>query len=198
MSKHWNPPTRTAKFKPSRIRREPVQLVPDVPAKGRKPVRLSDSRQMWFGVTGVVLMAAALVVVIVGVAIFTFTRGDPDAAARAAQFAQCYAADGPNCVVDGDTISVNGEKVEIAGIVAPEIQGAQCDAERAKGIDAAVQLAALLNSGSVALSRPFRDGYGRVARTVEVKGQDVGQRLTDMGAVREYQGSKPNWCAAAS
>ena len=197
MSKPWTPPRHTAKFKPSRIRRAPVQLVPDVPGKARKPVRLSDREQMWFGVTGVVLMAAAVAAVVMGIAIFTFTRDDPDAAARADRFAQCYDAYGSNCVLDGDTITVAGQKMQIAGITAPAIQGAQCDDERTRGIDAAVRLADLLNSGQVTVSRPFRDEYGRVVQSVQVKGEDVGQRLMDAGIARKYEGTKPNWCTSA-
>ena len=158
-------------------------------------MRLSDSEQMWFGVTGILLFAAALVVVITGIAIFTFTRDDPAAAARAQRFAQCYDATGANCVLDGDTIYVRGARVEIAGITAPEIQGAHCDSERSKGIDAAVQLAALLNSGPVTVSRPFRDDYGRLAQKVQVKGEDVGRTLLDSGAVQKWKGLKRRWCS---
>ena len=199
MSKHFTPPARKAPLKPSRIRRQPVKLVPDAPAAAvRKPVRLSDTEQMWFGVTGVLIFAAALVVLTVAAAIFTFTRDDPDAAARAARFAQCYNASGPNCVLDGDTMYVAGKKVEIAGITAPQIQGAQCDAERDKGIDAAVQLESLLNSGKVTVSPPSRDFYGRVAQTVQVNGADVGQMLMNSGAVRQYDGTNRSWCASAA
>ena len=196
MSKHFTSPARKVPLKPSRIRRQPVQLVPDVPkAAVRKPVRLSDREQMWFGVTGVLIMAAALVVLIVAAAIFTFTRDDP--AAEAPAFPQCYASGGSNCVLDGDTIYFGGQRVEMAGIAAPAIQGAQCDAERDKGIAAAMGLAALLNRGQVTVSPPSRDFYGRIAQTVEVNGVDVGQTLSDQGLVRTYDGTKPNWCASA-
>jgi len=196
VSKHFAPPAHRAPLKPSRIRRKPVQLVPDVPAEAtRKRVRLTDAEQMWFGVTGVTLFAAAIAVLIVGISIATFTRDDPAAAARARHFAQCYDAYGPNCVLDGDTIYVAGQRVEIAGVTAPEIQGAHCDAERTKGIDAAVQLAALLNSGPVTVGRPYRDDYGRIAQKVEVKGEDVGRTLMDAGAVQKYKGMKRRWCA---
>jgi endonuclease YncB( thermonuclease family) len=193
MSKPWTPPKHTAKLKPSRIRREPVQLVPDVPAAAaRKPVRLSDREQMWFGVTGVLLFAAALTALIVGIAIATLTHDDPDAAARARRFAQCYEG-GQNCVVDGNTIFVRGQRVEIAGVTAPEIRGAQCDAERDRGIDTAVKLAAFLNSGSVAVGQPFRE-YGREVRKVEVKGRDVGDWMIAASLAREDRGGKQSWC----
>ena len=196
MSKHWSPPARAAKPKPSRIRREPVRLVPDAPAAAtRKPVRLSDSEQMWFGVTGVLIFAAAIVVLTVAAAIFTFTRDEP-AAAQGPRFAQCYNANGSDCVQNGDTITVGGQRVEIAGIVAPAIQGAHCDAERDKGIEAAMGLASLLNRGLVTVSPPARDYSGRVAQTVQVNGTDVGQSMINLGLARPDDSNR-GWCSAS-
>ena len=186
MSKHFTPPARKAPLKPSRIRRQPVKLVPDAPAAAaRTPVRLSDSEQMW---CGVVLTVAA--------AIFTFTRDDP-AAAQGPRFAQCYNANGSDCVQDGDTITVGGQRVEIAGIVAPAIQGASCDAERDKGIESAMGLASLLNRGQVTVSPPARDYSGRVAQAVQVNGADVGQSMINLGLARPDDGSNRGWCSAS-
>ena len=197
MSKHFAPPARKTPLKPSRIRRQPVKLVPDAPAAAtRKPVRLSDSEQMWFGVTGVLIFAAAIVVLTVAAAIFTFTRDDP-AAAKGPRFAQCYNANGSDCVQDGDTITVGGQRVEIAGIVAPAIQGARCDAERDKGIEAAMGLASLLNRGQVTVSPPARDTNGRVAQSVQVNGTDVGQSMINLGLARPDDGSNRGWCSAS-
>lgn len=197
MSKHFAPPARKTPLKPSRIRRQPVKLVPDAPAAAaRKPVRLSDSEQMWFGVTGVLIFAAAIVVLTVAAAIFTFTRDDP-AAAQGPRFAQCYNANGSDCVQDGDNITVGGQRVEIAGIVAPAIQGARCDAERDKGIEAAMGLASLLNRGQVTVSPPARDYGGRVAQAVQVNGADVGQSMINLGLARPDDGSNRGWCSAS-
>ena len=51
----------------------------------------------------------------------------------AASFALC--AEGPRttCVVDGDTFWLNGEKVRIADINAPETHSAGCPEEQALG-----------------------------------------------------------------
>ena len=197
MSKHFAPPARKTPLKPSRIRRQPVKLVPDAPAAAtRKPVRLSDSEQMWFGVTGVLIFAAAIVVLTVAAAIFTFTRDDR-AAAQGPRFAQCYNANGSDCVQDGDTITVGGQRVEIAGIVAPAIQGARCDAERDKGIEAAMGLASLLNRGQVTVSPPARDTSGRLAQNVQVNGTDVGQSMINLGLARPDDGSNRGWCSAS-
>jgi len=197
VSKHFTPPARKAPLKPSRIRRQPVKLVPDAPAAAtRKPVRLSDSEQMWFGVTGVLIFAVAIVVLTVAAAIFTFTRDEP-AAAQGPRFAQCYNANGSDCVQDGDTITVGGQRVEIAGIVAPAIQGARCDAERDKGIESAMGLASLLNRGQVTVSPPARDYSGRVAQAVQVNGADVGQSMINLGLARPDDGTSRGWCSAS-
>lgn len=196
MSKHWKPGKTTVALRPavrpSRIRREPVRLEPAPdPAKAEARAR---EREMWGGVTGVLLFAAALAVLVVGVSAATIFRDDPDAAARAKRFDQCYNALGPNCVLDGATIYVARQKVTIAGVDAPQIQDARCDAERSRGIDAAVRLADLLNSGKVTVSAPFHDAQGRGVRKVQVNGEDVGAVMVEAGVAREYDGARQSWC----
>lgn len=148
---------------------------------------------MWLGVAGIILFAVVLATVIFGISAATIVEDDPAADARAAQFDQCYNG-GANCVADGDTIYVAGEKVVIAGIAAPRIQDANCSDERSRGIDTAVRLANLLNSGTVTLGTAFRDPYGRRVRDVQVRGEDVAQRLLNDGLAREYTGERPNYC----
>jgi micrococcal nuclease len=192
VSKHWKPGKKTVELapaaRPSRIRRDP-------PPVERKVEPRTDEEEVWFGVAGVLLIAAVLAALTVGIGVATFSRYDPSAAAaNAAQFDQCYNSDGPNCVLDGDTIYVAGEKVQIAGMEAPKIQGAQCDGERSRGISAAVQLADLLNSGRVTVSGTFRDPYGRDVRKVQVNGQDAGKAMIDAGVARRYNGKQKAWC----
>ena len=198
MSKHWTPKRKPVVLRPkgSRIRREPVRLSGSVaPEKPRTAVRTRE-QEMWGGVAGVALIAIALVAVIVGVSIATISRVDPVADARALQYDQCYNG-GQNCVVDGNTIYVAGQKVAIAGVDAPRIEGAACSDERTRGIDAATRLAGFLNGGAVTLSEPFPE-YGREVRAVEVKGRDVGQWMIGAGIARESLGQKSNWCSAAN
>jgi micrococcal nuclease len=196
VSKHWNPGKKTvalnAVVRPSRIRREPVRLEPQLdPVKAEARAR---EREMWGGVAGVVLFGVALAVLVVGISVATIFHEDRAAAARALRFGQCYNAQGPNCVLDGGTIYVRGTKVVIAGIDAPQIQGAGCAAETDRGIDAAVRLADLLNSGKVSVGAPFRDEYGRDVRKVSVDDEDVGGTLIEAGAAREYDGKPQGWC----
>jgi len=194
MSMHWKP---EANAKPvvlgkSRIRRDPVQLQPQAPI--RKTIRRTNEQEMWFGVTGVLLITAAIVAATVGISIATYTRFDPVAAAQERRFSQCYNAVGPNCVVSGDTISISGAKVQIAGLDAPGIQAARCDSERSQGIQAALRLADLLNSGRVTVSGTFRDRAGREVRKVRVKDRDVADAMIDAGVAHAYGDAPRNWC----
>ena len=181
MSKHWKPGKKTVELnpapRPSRIRREPVQLNPNVPARPQRPINYREI-ELYGGIAGILLFAALIAAMIIGLAIFTVFRDDPAADARALQFSQCYNAQGPNCVLDGDTIYVDNQRVEVAGIDAPSIADAKCDAEHDRGIAAATELAMILNSGPVTLGEPFRDSLtGRTVRKVEVKGRDVAPRM---------------------
>jgi endonuclease YncB( thermonuclease family) len=134
-----------------------------------------------------------LTIVVFGIAFATYSQYDPSTAAAEARFGQCYSGV-PNCVVDGDTFQVAGKKVQIAGIVTPQISNAKCDAERSRGIDAATRLAELLNSGSVSAGPTFRDELGRDVRKVKVDGQDVAPMMIGAGVARETGSETEGWC----
>ena len=192
---HWNPARQPATLGKSRIRRDPalvskIRREPVLAAKKAEP--RTDEEEMLFGVLGVLLIVAAVVALILGLAMFTIFKM-ADGAPPAGHFGQCYNENGANCVMDGDTIYVAGEKVEIAGMDAPEVLDARCAGERSRGIAAAVAMADLLSSGPVTVGRPFRDEYGRVVRTVKVKDKDVGQTMIRDGLAQ--RAGKPNkWC----
>lgn len=193
---HWKPAKKTVELatpaRPSRIRREPVQLNPNVPERKPRPVNYRE-RDMYLGIAGIMAFAAAIGAGILMFAVFTVVHDDPAADARYNQFNQCYAATGPNCVLDGGTIYVNNARVAIAGIEAPAINGAKCDRERDRGIGAATLLAMLLNSGPVSVGPAFTDQSGRAVHKVSVKGRDVAQTMIDQDAVHEA-GSGLFWC----
>lgn len=184
-------------IRPSRIRREPpVRMVSA--AELRKAEAKAREREMWGGVAGVALFGAAIAVLAIAIGVMTSFKFDAKkAAAEEARFVQCYSADGGNCVANGDTISVGGEKFGIAGIEAPKIQGYRCEAERNRGIDAATRLADLLNGGNVTVSRAFTDSSGRTVRHVLVNGQDIGKTMISENLAREPGSHDPDWCAPA-
>lgn len=118
------------------------------------------------------------------------------ASATSASFGYCPAGGGTNCVVDGDTFYVNGEKVRIAGIDAPETHPPRCDSEARLGGEATRKLHELLNSGAVTMSSIERDRdiYGRLLRNVAVDGDDVGEAMISAGLAREYGSGRRPWC----
>jgi hypothetical protein len=197
VSKHWKPGKTIVKLesapRPSRIRREPVQLNPNVPVRPQRPVNYREI-ELYGGIVGILVMAALIAAMIIGLAMFTVFHDDPEAEARAMQFSQCYNAQGPNCVLDGGTFKMGQQWISVAGIDAPKIAEAQCDAERDRGIAAATELAELLNSGPVTVGSPFRDSVtGRTVRKVEVKGRDIALKMIGDDVAHEAN-SGLSWC----
>ena len=111
-------------------------------------------------------------------------------------FGYCKWGGETNCVVDGDTFWIGGEKVRIAGIDAPETHPSRCDEEARLGEEATEKLRALLNSGAVTMTHidRDRDKYGRLLRNVAVNGADVGEAMISAGVAREYAGGRRPWC----
>jgi endonuclease YncB( thermonuclease family) len=113
-----------------------------------------------------------------------------------ASFSYCKWGGGTNCVVDGDTFYIGGQKVRIADIDAPETHDYRCRSELELGERAARDLQALLNSGAVTMTSIDRDRdvYGRLLRNVSVNGRDVGEELIADGVARAYAGGRRSWC----
>jgi micrococcal nuclease len=115
----------------------------------------------------------------------------------AAAFALCASGPRTTCVVDGDTFWLNGEKVRIADINAPETHEAACAEERALGQRAARRLAQLLNAGAFTLAIEGRaaDRYGRALRVVRRDGRSLGDQLIAEGLAEPWRGKRSDWCA---
>lgn len=132
---------------------------------------------------------------------FSLIPGDRNGASSGpveinAQFTLCHEGGGTNCVVDGDTLWMAGEKLRIAGIDAPETHEPKCAREGELGRRSAARLQALLNSGTVTATAADRDRdpNGRLLRNLSVHGRDVGRTLIAEGLAREYGGRKRGWC----
>ncbi|MET0940736.1 MAG: thermonuclease family protein [Mesorhizobium sp.] len=92
----------------------------------------------------------------------------------------------PPVVIDGDTISIDGEKVRILSIDAPESFNSRCERELALGLEAKRRLRELLK-GRIELLRNGKDRYGRTLARVFADGRDVGQTLLQEGFVLSYR-----------
>ena len=111
-------------------------------------------------------------------------------------FSFCHTGGGQNCVVDGDTIWFQGQKIRIADIDTPETHDPRCPEELALGNQATKRLHQLVNSGTISLETIDRDEdrYGRKLRIVEVNGVSVGDTLVSEGLARWYAGGRRPWC----
>jgi micrococcal nuclease len=113
-----------------------------------------------------------------------------------AQFGYCHSGGGTNCVVDGDTIWFDGEKIRIADIDTPETHPARCSEEQRLGDAATRRLQELMNAGPFSFQRIERDTdrYGRSLRIVMRGGVSVGATLVNEGLARWYGGGRQPWC----
>ncbi len=114
----------------------------------------------------------------------------------AAAIALCGGGPRQTCVVDGDTFWLNGEKIRLADINAPETAEAACPAERAAGEAAKRRLAELLSAGPYRLATGGRasDRYGRALRVVTRGGRSLGVQLVAEGHAEVWQGKRSDWC----
>jgi len=111
-------------------------------------------------------------------------------------FALCDTGPRTTCVVDGDTFWLDGEKVRIADINAPETHQAACASEAQRGAAATRRLLALLNAGPVRLEAGARDRdrYGRLLRTVTRNGRSLGAQFVAEGLAEPWRGHRGDWC----
>lgn len=111
----------------------------------------------------------------------------------AAALALCPSGPRDNCVHDGDTFWIAGEKVRIADIDAPELK-ARCPRERDLALAARARLLDLLNASPFTLRRSGVDRYGRTLAVVMSRGASVGGVLVREGLARQWDGARRPWC----
>jgi endonuclease YncB( thermonuclease family) len=162
----------------------------------------------WFPVLLVALPAAAFTAVFLapglgdGIAV---EASVPEAGLAAspsdrerAFFPICSGSSRVTCVVDGDTIWYEREKIRIADIDTPEVFSPACPSERAAGERATRRLQELLNAGSFSLETApgaaSRDRYGRALRIVTRGGESLGQLLVREGLAERWGGARRDWC----
>ncbi len=101
------------------------------------------------------------------------------------------------CVVDGDTIWLEGVKIRVADIDTPEISQPRCDYEYELGIKARDRLVVLLNQGefsAVPIGNRDEDQYGRKLRVLMRDGRSLGDQLVSEGLARTWTGRREPWC----
>ena len=129
-----------------------------------------------------------------GIALPGLSAAAPSGPGERLAFSKCHRGGGINCVVDGDTIWMHGEKIRLPDIDTPETHPPRCAREAELGAAATNRLHALLNGGAVSVSRDGTDRYGRTLARVYVNGAPVGDRLIAEGLARPYGNGRRPWC----
>lgn len=100
------------------------------------------------------------------------------------------------CVVDGDTIWLEGENIRLEGFDTPEPQTDICGGEREKAVaaQASARLVELLNTNVWTVQRRGTDRYGRTLATVRIDGRDIGEWLVTERLARWWPDGEEWWC----
>lgn len=122
----------------------------------------------------------------------------PDFSVTAAPRAMpiCGAGRRVDCVVDGDTLWLAGEKIRLVNIDAPEVNG-RCHAETQRAAAATRALARLLDRQPIRIVRHGQDRYGRTLAAVATSAGDAGAQLVSSGLAVEWRGRREpvsTWC----
>ena len=110
----------------------------------------------------------------------------------AAAMAVCAAGPREHCVHDGDTIWHHGEKIRIADVDTPELNG-KCAAEKRLAVRARDRLVVILQQ-PYRIQREGKDRYGRTLAVITVNGRSVGDMLVSEGLARTWTGRRESWC----
>lgn len=105
----------------------------------------------------------------------------------------CYGAIRINCVVDGDTIWMDGEKIRLQSIDAPEIDG-KCSYEKDLAQRAKIRLNELLSAEPFFVARSGKDRYRRTLAAIYNSHGEVGAQLVREGLARPWMGRRMPWC----
>lgn len=100
------------------------------------------------------------------------------------------------CIVDGDTIWLNGQNLRMRDYDTPEPSTAICGgaAEAALAKKATVRFQELLNSNDWTVETFGRDRHGRALATIRINGTDVGDILINEGLARRWPDGHEWWC----
>ena len=101
-----------------------------------------------------------------------------------------------NCVVDGDTLWLDGEKIRLVNIDAPEVR-ARCGAEKERAAAATRELAFLLHGQPIRVLRRGEDRYGRTLAAISTPAGDVGDLLVRRDLAVTWRGRREpaeTWC----
>jgi len=171
----------------------------------RRSARNSFARRRWCSELGAIAFALVLVSLsqtqtmhhaAYGVGAF-FESAPRSSIVVDRQFPLCSRYNHVDCIVDGDTIHFDGEKIRFEDFDTPETYQPRCESEAALGHAATLRLEQLMNQGPFELvknSTRNRDVYGRLLRRIERNGQSFGAILVSEGLAHVRDGARHGWC----
>lgn len=114
---------------------------------------------------------------------------------RRVNFGMC-GRDRHTCVVDGDTVWLDGVNLRLQSYDTPEPYDDVCGgaSEIALAKRASARLLQLLNANAFAVQTSGEDRYGRTLATIRIGGRDVGDILIDEGLARRWPDGEEFWC----
>jgi endonuclease YncB( thermonuclease family) len=112
------------------------------------------------------------------------------------QFQMCGSGQRHNCVVDGDTIWLNGMNLRLQAYDTPEPYNDICGGakEVALAMRASARLLDLLNANSFSVETFGTDRYERTLATIRIGRTDVGDILISEGLARRWPDGNEFWC----
>lgn len=143
--------------------------------------------------TKTLIVVFGLVAAIAAVYTYSALQWSPG---HASAFARCGLIK-RDCVVDGDTLYISGEKIRVADIDTPEISEPKCASEKALGEQATERFIELVNAGPFemrAWQGRDEDKYGRKLRVLIRDGRSLGDILVGEGLARTWSGRRETWC----
>ena len=105
----------------------------------------------------------------------------------------CEGRRAQTCVIDGDTIRLDGMRIRLLDIDAPELGAPQCEEERLLALQARDRLAELLSSAPFRVVPDGTDRYGRTLARLVLEEGAAGAILVREGLAHWY-GDWPDWC----
>ncbi|WP_299356727.1 thermonuclease family protein [uncultured Shimia sp.] len=141
-----------------------------------------------------ILRLARVVIVIAILAIAAILSFD--AIAQSSTIEKCGSAKRVTCVVDGDTIWFEGEKIRLKDFDTPEPTTNVCggQSEKALASKASSRLLELLNENEFTIDRDGKDKYGRTLAKIRIGGKNVGDILISEGLARSWPDGDEFWC----
>jgi micrococcal nuclease len=118
------------------------------------------------------------------------------ALALSTEFPVCGARPRITCVVDGDTVWLDGVKYRFEEIDTPEKGGlAECPQEALQAAEATERLAEILSSHAFTVEVSGEDRYRRKLARFRIGDTTAGEMLVTEGLARPWRGRAEEWCS---